>query len=758
MDAIEIAVPLTASSGEGEPERLRRGSPEYAAHQKYLARVIDKVGRLTLANIHPSAADARGPKLEEVYVDLPTEFGLFAEVKDARITDCWIAVDSGNAARLRYEMPDGKGVAEGLRTRLDDLGIEEGAALRSLAARGAGRVPCAARGGGCASRKRRVLLWRHRRRHPYDNVASYHSIYRLYMAPTCRARRSGHWQKYFRAASLALCLAGEAQEGRTRRADLTRLTGWTQGCLTPIYVELRSFVGSSHFPQDSRDDHPWADHLLRYIEAEILGEAPNAYAPHLESALRSGNAVLILDGLDETPDLTLEGNLATRQQQLRSLSVSLETNFPATRIVVASRPYAYENWRWDDYHVVRIVPFDADRRTALAENLFRAARYNEPERQAEQFNRAMEDQRVAQALADNPLFITLIATLFVRSKTGQNLPTRKGALYRECVELLLQRWTPTKKGMPSLTQFLGSIQPQDLTARLAWLAFEVHSRSGSGQNGVAPEIPSELFGQFVSRIMKRDHAVDLHGLLSYLSDKAGLLISPGHRDDDYVFRFAHQTFQEYLAALHLICERCKTNYVPVREHITLQPDRWRIACLLVGDILRDKDSDDIALDDLWKLVHHLLEGDVPNSAMAKDDPHWWPVWLAASIVEEQTIYEPMPDDRVKRAIRASLVEWLMKLLETAEALPPQERSRCGRALGLLGDKRAGVGIGMHGLPDIVWGAPVLPGAYPVGGDERAFRSLPADTFPLSYSYRLSKYLVTNAQFQAFVDADAFRIQ
>jgi len=84
---------------------------------------------------------------------------------------------------------------------------------------------------------------------------------------------------------------------------------------------------------------------------------------------------------------------------------------------------------------------------------------------------------------------------------------------------------------------------------------------------------------------------------------------------------------------------------------------------------------------------------------------------------------------------------------------PKKRANIGRKLAELGDPRPGVGLRPDGLPDIAWSETIPPDNYPIGGDKNAYQSLPAETYELTYRFRVAKYPVTNAQFQAFMDAD-----
>jgi hypothetical protein len=212
-------------------------------------------------------------------------------------------------------------------------------------------------------------------------------------------------------------------------------------------------------------------------------------------------------------------------------------------------------------------------------------------------------------LKNRPLFLTLMATIFLEGEE-EGLPARKGSLYRRSVWLLLDRWTQSKPAAPALTDLLGGATLDTLYERLAALAYDVHCDCGErpGTPGIEEAL---LYKHF--KPMGRHVAADL---IPYLSENAGVLVSPGQDDQREVFHFAHRSFQEYLAASHLV-KKCLEagSFEAVRVLIESQPLIWREPCNLAGDVLTDPGR----TGDLWDLLDDLLDDAVPDN-IAPDDP------------------------------------------------------------------------------------------------------------------------------------------
>ncbi len=132
--------------------------------------------------------------------------------------------------------------------------------------------------------------------------------------------------------------------------------------------------------------------------------------------------------------------------------------------------------------------------------------------------------------------------------------------------------------------------------------------------------------------------------------------------------------------------------------------------------------------------------------------NWHDVWLAAELLEE---LEPDAHPhmqthdwtKLKRNVRARLVK-----LVRAGALTPPERAEAGSSLGRLRDPRPGVGLRPDGLPDIQFVPAGVAGPLPAG--EFTLGEIGTRVM-IKHDYRISRYPITVAQYQAFVKAGGY---
>ncbi|MGB7990852.1 MAG: formylglycine-generating enzyme family protein, partial [Candidatus Methylophosphatis roskildensis] len=188
-------------------------------------------------------------------------------------------------------------------------------------------------------------------------------------------------------------------------------------------------------------------------------------------------------------------------------------------------------------------------------------------------------------------------------------------------------------------------------------------------------------------------------------------------------RFTHQLLQEYLASRLLLAAsrsaaRPAADFWPAATW--WQRSGWEVVAEIAGE------SCGADLDAQAGLIAWLAEAN-PEAACE--------VW--------RRLGEPA----LSHAILARIAErWLARMTDVGRESHPYARAAIGRALGRFGlDPRPGVGLRADGLPAIDWVE--IPSAAFIY-QSREHPALP--------TFHLARYPVTNAQFQAFIDAGGYR--
>jgi hypothetical protein len=335
-----------------------------------------------------------------------------------------------------------------------------------------------------------------------------------------------------------------------------------------------------------------------------------------------------------------------------------------------------------------------------------------------------------------------------RWRGGGLLPERREQLYDASVNLLLDLWQRPKlildrQGRPrgketSALAELG-ISPDDLRKALSQLAYEVHVGQPEDAKGTA-DIPHEKLVTALRQAVPKEirDSISTQKIAGYVRDRAGLLEDRG----EDVYGFPHRTFQEYLAAMHLLGdENFPENIVDL---VRQDPVRWREVTLLAGN------SAQTTLQ--WSLVEFLYDRREPPVAdEAVEEAQWWGVYLAGQVLHDS---ELLAKETTRYQESLADVEGWHKAVLKRGALPPRDRAKAGIVLAKLGDDRPGVGVvekNVIFVPDIEWGEEVPAGRYEIGGDKDAYEG-GKKSVVIERPYRLSRYPITNHQFQAFVNA------
>ncbi|HRQ38912.1 MAG TPA: SUMF1/EgtB/PvdO family nonheme iron enzyme [Chloroflexota bacterium] len=534
---------------------------------------------------------------------------------------------------------------------------------------------------------------------------------------------------------MALCLSGAGlQEEDTNLESLVE-NGWRLSALLPLMVELRHYAAKGLSQRQS---------LWTFITAGLKSEGLADCTAALEQHLKQQGGILLLDGLDEVPEAH------QRREQLREAILQFVREFPQVQIVVTSRPYAYQNpaWQLPGFGQTTLLDFTPTQINSYIDRWYEVAGPQDPnlgleraQQYANQLKWQVEHNHNLGELAPRPLLLALMVSLH-RWRGGGLLPERREQLYDASVNLLLDLWQRPKlildeAGQPreeeANTLTVLGIDTLTLRQALSQLAYEVH-RDQPEAAGTA-DIPHEKLVAVLRQAVpkeKRD-AIPHQKIASYVRDRAGLLEDRG----EGVYGFPHRTFQEFLAAMHLLDqEDFPANLVPL---VRQDPVRWREATLLAGNTAKTAQQ--------WTLVEHLFERqDAPQVDQPVTEAQWWGVFLAGQVLHDSDLLKK--ETKLYQHSLRQVQGWHKNILVRG-ALPPRDRAQAGDVLAELGDDRPGV-LACDDMPLCI----VPSGTFWMGDGEKSREGRWLEM--LDKPYWLGQYPVTVAQFREFVQESGFR--
>lgn len=299
----------------------------------------------------------------------------------------------------------------------------------------------------------------------------------------------------------------------------------------PIVLYLRDHVGRILA-------HP--DVGLAEIVRDTLGDQAAAEPRGwLEWHLTNGDCVVHLDGLDEV----------AAQTDRRALADWVEgqvVRYPRNDYVITSRPHGYQTARIHGATVLRMLRMtdsQADRFVGRWYRAFELAveRYNKQDRDTEAAETRAEAaardlmERLAKApalydLTANPMLLTMIMNVH-RFRGG--LPGSRVDLYDEICKVMLGRRQEAKR----IPVVLAVDKKETVLRCLAFEMMRLHVRDLREADAVAVIEPT--LRRVSDELGASDFLVDVR--------VGGFLVER----ENGLYAFAHQTFQEYLAATHI---------------------------------------------------------------------------------------------------------------------------------------------------------------------------------------------------------------
>jgi formylglycine-generating enzyme required for sulfatase activity/energy-coupling factor transporter ATP-binding protein EcfA2 len=495
----------------------------------------------------------------------------------------------------------------------------------------------------------------------------------------------------------------------------------------PILVPLNAYARAL-----TRHDGNLHNFLAEYFAGRAQGVA--ALGPLFDHAIAHGQAVILLDGLDEVQ--SERAALVGKVQDFAHEAVRDGNKVIVTSRIVGYRdaPLAVNNWALYtllDFDSQAIEDFAA--RWCLAFEKSTLGNTPEARLAAETERRglldAIEANRGVARLASNPLLLTILALI---KRQRVELPRSRIKLYDCYLETLIEAWN--KARALDKTSAGNSLEYEATLDILGPLALRLRQENPTAGLVSERELLAWLTECYTGEQWglkpgpARQQAIQfLHEVRQY----SNLLLERGEGQ----FGFIHLTFEEALAAYGLVSAGQmdhQRSLAIIQAHLT--DPAWRETILLAVGIwgLLNPRQPLVA----GKMVRAMLEITCDGENACQN------VLLAGACLED------VGELGLGRAAASEVIAALQAAALNRQ-IPPVTQRDAGFALGRLADSSPAFLAAI--CPDLDKGfVSIEAGKFRYGGDD-----FPERDETITHPFAIAKYPVTNLQYRRFVDAGGY---
>ncbi|TCO61077.1 NACHT domain-containing protein [Actinocrispum wychmicini] len=325
-----------------------------------------------------------------------------------------------------------------------------------------------------------------------------------------------------------IVVIGDPGAGKSTLVQHTahRLIESTESETVPILVQCRNYAANS-----------WGVPLTSYIVDGLeVAESIQIEESTIIDALTVGSVYVIFDGVDEIIDLS------RRRQFIRQIE-AFSRRFPYAPMLATARRVGYARAKFDDqsFQVFELDEFSDEQVFEYVQRWFDITRRDTAEGDA-----FLRETASIFDIRRNPLMLSLLCTLY---RARGYIPRNRRQVYRECSELLFQRWD----AMRQIDQPFDHRQyGHRLMQELARFFYTSQSAQGGLEEQQLVQIIAIFFRDTAS-IDPPEDRVRAAQFVDFCADRAWLLSAKGYNSrGNRLFAFTHRTFMEFYAAECLV--------------------------------------------------------------------------------------------------------------------------------------------------------------------------------------------------------------
>jgi predicted NACHT family NTPase len=363
----------------------------------------------------------------------------------------------------------------------------------------------------------------------------------------------------------------------------------------PIFISLKSFA---EYYQNNNQNNSGVS-LFGYIYHEWVNR--QIVEPELTNIFQNGQALILLDSLDEVPEENSDKIIA---------EINNFTNkFYKNKIIITCR-IAAKSYKFKDFTEVEIADLSKQQITTFAYQWFVAAAntsFVKGKSLAEQFINKLElpENLQIRELATTPLLLSITCLVF---HSLGDFPKLRFELYKQGIELLLVRWDETRGiKRDEIYRDLSLLHKIKLLSHIASACFAEDNYFFS-ETKVQLLIANYLQNLPQSPQDSDALLLDSQAILKAIEAQHGLLVERARG----IYSFSHLTFQEYLTARDIVAQVDSQSLEQLVTHI--HNKRWREVFLLTTGMLRSPDK---LLGLMKQQINNIIIADSQSTSKSK---------------------------------------------------------------------------------------------------------------------------------------------
>lgn len=366
---------------------------------------------------------------------------------------------------------------------------------------------------------------------------------------------------FLRFLSFTLCQRWLGEEPSLSAAPVF----WPEPPPLPLLIKpavlmeyIRQHKGKGEgFPVE--DDSP--EWLVLFIEKMGVENNWGLSADAIREKLKEGNCLILIDGLDEAPDVSI-------REKVLSLATRTINAYNECKVVVTTRPIALTDTRLPSgFAEVQIAPLDDQSIDVFLSRWCKALYADAPEKSEclfDELKKAINARSAIHLMARTPVMLTALAVVYWNE---QRLPEQRAKLYKSIITWLLR----SREKKP------GRLSADRCRLHLEELAFKMFIHPEGRKRQVGLRWAAETIAYQFDPKDKERGTMEAEAFLRAEMVDSGIIVERQRQVE-----FWHLSFQEYLAACKIGGFLDNKVIETIFEDGRIFKSEWREMLLLLG--------------------------------------------------------------------------------------------------------------------------------------------------------------------------------